>query len=219
MNCIARRMRVGMAGLLFAATLAAQQTTTRSARNNNSNDDVAQVRTPGLSDLTKDNYGRVAASASDIKATLIGNPGLMVELKLLIAKEASDNGQVVQESDLSDQAVYERLAADTKFRAAATRLCQRYGYLLPKVNPDSEVAKEQELVLKERARRLVQIESQEDSESLKPRGLENTKEKTSACDPQSDDGCRKTLANTEESREPRQRSAVWTVNLSLTVLP
>jgi protein involved in polysaccharide export with SLBB domain len=207
MSYIAHRMFAGVAWLVCAATLAAQQPTTRPARNNSSNDDVAQVRTPGLSDLSKDNYGRVAASASDIKAALIGNPGLIVELKLLIAKEATDNGQVVQESDLSDQAVYERLAADTKFRAAATRLCQRYGYLLPKVNPDSEVAKEQEFVLKERARRLVQIESQEDSESLKPRGLENTKEKTSACDPQSDDDCRKTLANTEESREPRQRSA------------
>ena len=208
MSRIAHGVFAGIATLLCAASLAAQQPTARPARNNNNgNDDAAQVRAPGLSDLTKDNYGRVAASASDIKATLIGNPGLMVELKLLIAKEASDNGQVVQESDLSDQAVYERLAADTKFRAAATRLCQRYGYLLPKVNPDSDVAKEQELVLKERARRLVQIESQEDSESLKPHGMESAKERTSGCDPQSEDDCRRTQANADESRDARQRAA------------
>src|SRR5258708_238986 len=91
------------------------------------------------------------------------------ELKGWVGKEATDNGQIVEDSTLSDQAIFDRLERDIAFRSVATRLVQRYGYLRPSINPDSEIGKEQELLLKERARRLVQIESQEDSESLSPR--------------------------------------------------
>ncbi len=73
---------------------------------------------------------------------------------------------------------------------------QRYGYLRPNVNPDSEFGKEQELILKERARRLVQIEAQEDSQSLAPRqgaapGEENEVRKAESrrCNSQRDEAC------------------------------
>ncbi|HTT23529.1 MAG TPA: SLBB domain-containing protein [Candidatus Sulfotelmatobacter sp.] len=146
--------------------------------------DVPGNPSPQISELAKDNYNRVAASAMDIKGVLIGNPGLMVELKSLIAKEASDNGQVVNEDDLTDQAINDRLATDVAFRAAATRLLQRYGYLLPKVNPDSDAAKEQDLILKERARQLVRIEAQEDTNSLQPQRTQHTRERNAVpCDP------------------------------------
>src|SRR5438046_10601039 len=56
-------------------------------------------------------------------------------------------------------------------------------------NPDSDFAKEKELVLKERARRLVQIESQEDSESLRPERNDRDLERTTACDPRRDEDC------------------------------
>ncbi len=118
------------------------------------------------SDLTKDNLNLVAASAPQLKAVLVRDTGLMVELKRLIAKEASNNGQVIAEQDLTDAAVYERLVNDVKFRSIATRLVQRYGYLRPMVNPESDMAKEQDLILKERARKLVQIEGQEDQQAL-----------------------------------------------------
>ena len=118
------------------------------------------------SELTRDNLDLVAASAPQLKAVLVRDTGLMVELKRLIAKEASDNGQVIAEQDLTDAAVYERLANDVKFRSVATRLVQKYGYLRPMVNPESDMAKEQDLILKERARKLVQIEGQEDQQAL-----------------------------------------------------
>src|SRR5579862_7848051 len=128
---------------------------------------AAQRATPGQTPappslLAKENASRVAASAEQIRAVLVKDPGLLVELKRYIAAEATSNGQIVEESDLSDQTIFERLGDDILFRAAATRLVQRYGYLLPAVNPDSELGKQQELVLKQRARRLVQIEEQED---------------------------------------------------------
>ena len=102
------------------------------------------------------------------------DPGLLVELERLVEREAISNGQLVEDSDLTQEAIFERLDNDIAFRAAATRLLQHYGYLLPTVNPNSEIGKEQDLVLKERARRLVQIEAQEDAESLKPPKTEDS---------------------------------------------
>lgn len=140
-------------------------------------------------DLTQENLGRVAASANQIRAVLVKDEGLLVELKRWVAKEATDNGQVVEDSTLTDQAIFERLDQDVLFRSVATRLLQRYGYLTPTPNPDSDFAKENELVLKERARRLVQIESQEDSEALRPRRNDRDLERTTTCDPRRDEDC------------------------------
>ena len=114
------------------------------------------------SELTRDNLDRVAATPAQIKSVLVKDPGLLVELKRWAAKEASDNGQVIADEDLTDEAIYQRLTNDVRFRSVATRLVQRYGYLQPTVNPDSDMGKEQEFVLKERARKMVQTEAQDD---------------------------------------------------------
>jgi protein involved in polysaccharide export with SLBB domain len=140
-------------------------------------------------DLTQENLGRVAASAIQIRSVLVKDEGLMVELKRWVAKEATDSGQIVEDSNLTDQSIFERLEQDLAFRSVATRLLQRYGYLVPTPNPDSDFAKEKELVLKERARRLVQIESQEDSDSLRPQKNDRDLERTEACDPRREEGC------------------------------
>lgn len=110
------------------------------------------------SELAKDNLERVAASESQINAVLRTNPGLFVELKRLAAKDAADRGQVLRDSDLTDAAILSRLVTDVQFRAAATRLLQGYGYLLPKVNPDSEVGRQQSALEQERIRELVALQ-------------------------------------------------------------
>ncbi len=140
-------------------------------------------------DLTQENLGRVAASAIQIRSVLVKDEGLMVELKRWVAKEATDSGRIVEDSNLTDQAIFERLEQDIAFRSVATRLLQRYGYLIPTPNPDSDFAKEKELVLKERARRLVQIESQEDTESVRPQKNDRDLERTATCDPRRDEDC------------------------------
>src|SRR5215469_3812589 len=73
------------------------------------------------SDLAKDNLDHVAASPLLLKEVLAGDPGLMVELKRWAAQEASDHGQLVSDDDLTDDAMYDRLKRDVKFRAVATR--------------------------------------------------------------------------------------------------
>ncbi len=113
---------------------------------------AAQDQLFSASELAKDNLDRVAASESQITAVLNANPGLFVELKRWVAKDAADRGQIVKDSDLTDAAILTRLANDIHFRAAATLLLQRYGYLLPKVNPDSEVGREQAAIEQERIR-------------------------------------------------------------------
>jgi protein involved in polysaccharide export with SLBB domain len=159
-----------------------------------SREDSVSSRATEASELAKENLERVAASTSQVQAVLLKDPGILVELKNWVANEATESGQVVEDSALTDQAIFDRLDRDIKFRSLATRLVQRYGYLLPGTNPDSELGKQQDLILKERARRLVQIEAQEDSESLQPRIMEGNEgrraERISACDPQRDQTCK-----------------------------
>jgi protein involved in polysaccharide export with SLBB domain len=143
----------------------------------------------GQSELEKENLNYVAAAPELIKEVLIKDPGLFVELKRWIAKEASDSGQVVSQEDLTDNAVFDRLTSDVVFRSVATRLVQRYGYLRPTFNPDSELGKEQEFLLKERVRHLVQIEAQEDAEANKPQKTETSDGRTALCDPNENRDC------------------------------
>ena len=78
-----------------------------------------------------------------------------MELKSWVAKDAADRGQLLKDADLTDAAIYARLAQDQHFRAAATRLLQNYGYLLAKPNPDSEVGRKQAALEQERIRQVV----------------------------------------------------------------
>jgi protein involved in polysaccharide export with SLBB domain len=140
-----------------------------------------------VSDLALQNLSRVAASAPEIKTVLVKDPGLMVELKHLVAKDATDHGQIVEDSDLTNDAIFERLETDVQFRSIATALLQRYGYLLPKLNPDSDLAKEHELLVKERTKWLAQNEEEElaqarQQESRNPQDV-------NSCDPQNDKNC------------------------------
>ena len=106
------------------------------------------------SDWGTDNLELVSASAAQIRDLLTKDPGLMVELKRLMAKEATDKGQIVAEQDMADLAILDRLENDPRLRALATRLLQRYGYLTPQINTQSPEGQEQDLVRKARAARI-----------------------------------------------------------------
>lgn len=123
-----------------------------------------------------DNMDIVSASATQIKDVLAKEPGLMVELKRLIARQATEKGQIVTEKDLEDEVILDRLAADTRFRALATRLLQRYGYLSPQINPLSASGREQELLLKARAERLARATSNNLPDTRPARACEQGKD-------------------------------------------
>jgi len=166
---------------------------------------AGQYRAPELSELAKDNLNHVAASSIQIREVLAKDAGLLVELKRWVAKEAADNGQVVEDSNLSETAIFDRLDQDVAFRSVATRLLQRYGYLLPAANPDSRLGKEEEFVLKERARRLVQIEAQEDTEPISPAKSDRQHEldRTATCNsPNSDGVCEKPIPRRRAPARP-----------------
>src|ERR1700691_1622427 len=110
----------------------------------------AQTQSPAQlpsSDLGRENLSRVAASTSELKTVLLKDTGLMVEVKRWVAQDATHHGQVISDSDLTNDAIFQRLESDSQFRAIATKIVQRYGYLLPIVNPDSEAGKERELLI------------------------------------------------------------------------
>ena len=113
------------------------------------------------SDLALQNMSRVAASAAELKTVLLKDSGLLIELKRWVAKDATDHGQFVSDADLTNDAIFERLESDVAFRAVATLLVQRYGYLQPRVDPDSEAGKEREFLIQDRAKWLAQRQDQE----------------------------------------------------------
>lgn len=141
---------MGFAAVLSAAPQEQRQTSEPMERQRTAE---PQERTRP-SDWATDNLDMVAASATQIREVLAQDPGLMMELKRLMAKQATDRGQIVSEQDLENSAILDRLETDTHFRALATRLLQRYGYLTPQINPKSFEYQEQSLLLRARAERL-----------------------------------------------------------------
>src|SRR5437879_4426209 len=166
--------------LLSCAPACAQQ---RAVPQRSGSDSPARVpaRPP---DIISDNLDRVAASADQILEVVNKEAGLMVELKRLLAQDAGVSGQILEESDLTDVAVAERLRSDLRARVLATRLLQRYGYLVPRVNPDSDLEAEQKLVRQERAQILARTAERRDS-----LGTTTTAGRNTGCDPLSVPEC------------------------------
>ncbi len=178
-------------------------------------------RNPEASELAKENYNRVAASTAQIRAVLVRDAGLLVELKRWVAKEATDNGQIVEDQDLTDQAIFDRLDRDQVFRSMATSLLQRYGYLKPMPNPESDLAKQQDLILKERVKRFVALEAEEDNQLLHPEKKSEEVERTASCDPQRDETCEgEDIGNPNSDRQRQLQIEQIPYNTpSLPVLP
>ncbi len=127
--------------------------------------------------LADQNLNQVAASAMQIKAILLQDPGLMVLLKDWVAQDATDHGQVLDENDLTDAAIYDRLEIDVHFRSVATRLVQQYGFLRPEVNPESQMGQQQLMVMQERAK----LVAQQEQEAASQQHPSSTPASSSAC--------------------------------------
>ena len=195
-DCDVRRWWLGALALIAFLSGAS---TTRSQQ-----DDLRRQKpvTPN-SELGRDNLSRVAASAADIKTVLVKDTGLMVELKRWVARDATAQGQIISESDLTDDAIFDRLQSDVQFRSVATQLVQRYGYLVPQLNPDSAAGKEQELLVKERVKLMAQKEDEEEQERNKLRRARNKQSSANcnALDPQCD---MQTGTSDDQGTEPRR---------------
>src|SRR5580692_6086455 len=155
------------------------------------------------SDLGRDNLSRVAASAAELKAVLLTEVGLMVELKRWVAKDATDHGQIISDSDLTNDAIFERLETDIHFRSIATMIVQKYGFLVPRVNPESELGKEQELLVQERAKWMAQHQEEERAAAHQKTPQKNL-QTASACDPQSELDCTNAPQNSPADNEGSQ---------------
>jgi polysaccharide biosynthesis/export protein len=172
-GCHARPYAVAVFALTFACGAALAQTQGSSA-----------VPT---SELGRDNLSRVAASATELKVVLLKDPGLLVEVKRWVAKDATDHGQMVSDADLTDDAIFDRLETDSEFRSVATSIVQKYGYLRPHIDPDSDLGKEHELLVQERTKWLAQ-QQEEALTAARQRNSQNL-QTTRSCDPQLDQDC------------------------------
>lgn len=126
----------------------------------------ARARVPGRpSDIVSDNLDKAAATADQIIEVVNKEVGLMVEFKRLLARDAGTNGQILEEADLTDIAIAERLRSDLHARVLATSLLQQYGFLTPRLNPDSAQGAEQKLVQQERAQMLARTAERRDMQA------------------------------------------------------
>ena len=139
----------------------------------------------------------------------------MVELKHWVARDATEHGQIVTDSDLSSDGIFLRLETDLQFRSIATAIVQQYGYLVPKkLNPDSDSGKEHDLLLQERVRRLAQNQEQEELARAFISGGIQSPRNDAQCDPQLDRGCNASQTSASASRSPRQGSPGGAAQLS-----
>jgi len=161
----------------------AQQTEAPSARSQE-----AQARA-AESDLAARNISRVAASAPQVRAVLAANAGLLVELKRWVATDATNHGQVVRDTDLTDDAIFERLQTDVQFRSVATALLQRYGYLVPNVNPESEAGQERALLIQERTKWEAQQQGEELAKARTSQAAPQIPQNAAYCGPQVSETC------------------------------
>ncbi len=144
-----------------------------------SGEKATELRPPQerVTDWATDNLEMVAATTEQIREILTKNVGLMVELKHLMAQQAIEKGQILAPDDMTDLAIYERLANDLRFRGLATRLLQRYGYLAPEFNPQSAKGREQELIMRAKAEQIARSSATEMANTpvgpLVPCGPEN----------------------------------------------
>jgi protein involved in polysaccharide export with SLBB domain len=160
------------------------------------------------SNLALQNLKQVAGSAPEIKAILSKDPGLLVELKRWVAKDATDHGQIIGESELSDYAIFDRLGTDIEFRSVATTLLQKYGYLLPKLNPESDLAKEQELLRIERTKWMAQ--AQEEARGQARQKAAQDLQKAAACEPESTFSCNQSQSTPPQAENPGQGRQIET---------
>ncbi len=172
---------------------------------------VQESAATASSPLARDNMALVGASSAEIKVVLLKDAGLLVELKRWVAKDATDHGQIIIETDLTDDAIFDRLEADAQFRSVATQLLQKYGYLVPKLNPGSDVAKEHDYLVLERAKRFE--ETQDEELAKQRRGAGQNLQNAEDCDTQTESGCdsqqtrRSPSQGSEQTEDPRHPPA------------
>ncbi len=154
------------------------------------------------SELARQNMTRVGATAGQLVVVLHRDPGLMVELKRWIAKDATDHGQLISDSDLLDEAIFDRLESDVVFCSIATALVQKYGYLQPTVDPDSLLGKQQDLLLKERVKWVAQEEEEERASERQEKT--RTLQQTRSCDSRSNYCASQNAANPSFDQLPQQ---------------
>ena len=182
---LGRSARVLGAAVVFACLLPSAQAQTQAPAQKQGQAQTQNPNWQNSTELERDNLSRVAAAAADIEAALHKDSGLLLELKRWVAKEATDHGQVVSDADLTDDAIYERVRNDVEFRSIATRLLQRYGYLVPQINPDSSMGKEQDLLIMERSKWMAQAQ-----EEVRQQQRQQTQQRPlRPCDPIQDPTC------------------------------
>jgi polysaccharide biosynthesis/export protein len=161
-----------------------------------------QTKPVSQSELARQNMAHVAADTQQLALILHRDAGLMVEVKRWIAKDATDHGQIITESDLAEEVIFDRLENDITFRSVVTEIVQKYGYLLPTVNPESPLAKQQDLLMQERVKWVTEEEAA-DREKMKAEQEKLAEQQN--CDPRTANCAAQNAATPSIQQLPQQQ--------------
>lgn len=100
-------------GACFAAALSAAPQPQQSEPTAHRGDAFGPPPGKRAADIVSDNLDRVAATADQILEVLNKDSGMMVEFKQRLAEDAGNSGQILEASDLTDEAISQRLGVNT----------------------------------------------------------------------------------------------------------
>src|SRR5579862_2554622 len=176
-----------------------------------------QTKPVSQSELARQNMAQVAADTQQLALILHRDAGLMVEVKRWIAKDATDHGQIITENDLAEEVIFDRLENDITFRSVVTGIVQKYGYLLPTVNPESPLAKQQDLLIQERVK---WISEEEAADREKMKAEQEKLAERQNCDPRNADcAAQNTAAPSIRQLPPQQQQQGPGMNQYLQAVP
>jgi protein involved in polysaccharide export with SLBB domain len=144
------RIVCAVLSLLMAATLLAQDRGSGSTYNNDDADYASRTHAVDQTDSRAEKEAERLVSLPPEKIVLLlqQEPGLLLEVKKLLVRQAYSQGRVLDAKDLSDEAVFRLVRDDEEVRAVVTQQIVDRGYVRAKPTREelAKVAEEQQLL-------------------------------------------------------------------------
>src|SRR5581483_4072876 len=118
-----------------------------------------QTRVPDA-DPTNTDQAEVSLSAESIIGILSREPGLTLQVKRMLVKKAAEQGRILYESELTDEALFDLIRKSPSIRALATQEIASRGYVTvrPTLEETEKLKRQQQREELEQKRRALDLE-------------------------------------------------------------
>ncbi len=121
-----------------------------------------QTRVPDA-DPTNTDQAEVSLSAESIIGILSREPGLTLQVKRMLVKKAAEQGRILYESELTDEALFDLIRKSPSIRALATQEIASRGYVTvrPTLEETEKLKRQQQREELEQKRRALDLEREQ----------------------------------------------------------